>query len=126
MREERKVQPPPARRGKGRQGPTHWTLLPTAPGRLRIVPPILTATWFGAPLRFPAPVWEVTATPVPSWLPFDMAVGTVGVEPVDAVASARVGQPLPVCVMVDGDYAPQALRNLFPRGFERQYLRRHR
>lgn len=92
----------------------HWALLPTAPGWLRVLPPVLQASKFGAQLRFPAPTFEVKVAPVPSWLPAEVAIGPVkfGSAAAASAPTGVVGQPLPWRFVVTGDFGAQALREL--------------
>ena len=97
----------------------HWAVLPTAPGVLRIALPTLKAAKFGTPLRYPAPLppFEAEVAALPSWLPAEVAVGPVSIDPAaDALpasaGSGVVGQPLPWRFTVRGDFSAPVLREL--------------
>jgi hypothetical protein len=90
----------------------HWSLLPTAAGPLQIPLPVLQATRFGTPLRFPAPAVEVRAQPLPTWLPEDVPVGALAIEPAADAGPAIVGRPWPLRFVVTGEIAPRVLQEL--------------
>ena len=79
---------------------------------LRIPVPVLQATRFGTPLRFAAPAVEVRAQPLPAWLPEDVPVGALAMEPAADGAQAVVGRPWPLRFVVTGEIAPRVLQDL--------------
>jgi hypothetical protein len=89
-----------------------WSLLPTASGSLQIPVPVLQATRFGTPLRFAAPALEIRAQPLPAWLPEDVPVGALAMEPAADGAQAVVGRPWPLRFVVTGEIAPRVLQDL--------------
>lgn len=90
----------------------HWALLPTVAGPVSLPLPMLEAGKFGQRLRFPPPLVQLDATPVPAWLPSDAAIGRPEVIAPTLPAQWPVGRPLIWRFEVTGSYSAEALKNL--------------
>lgn len=90
----------------------HWALLPTRTGPLTLALPVLEAGKFGQRLRFVPPALELTARPLPTWLPAEAAVGQPEIVAEPLPKQAVRDQPLAWRLRVSGSYSAQALQTL--------------
>lgn len=90
----------------------HWAMLPTVAGAVNLPLPMMEAGKFGQRLRFPPPLAQLEALPVPAWLPPDLAIGRPEVIVPLLPAQWPVNRPLEWRIEVQGSYSAEALKNL--------------
>lgn len=90
----------------------HWAVLPTVAGSIDMPLVMLEANKFGQHLRFPPPAVQLSALPIPAWLPSDVAIGHPEVAVSPAPAEWPVGRPLTLRFEIKGSYSAEALMNL--------------
>lgn len=89
-----------------------WSLTATRPGRFVFDAPMVAATRFGQPLRFPAPDLKFEARALPPWLPADVPPVAPRVVQQPLPHTGAIGRPVRWRFAVTGGYAGQALETL--------------